>query len=57
MMAVIRPTVNALEIAGSLCGVPYVGTAAIVLKDIVKCCDDVAIHKASISIFPRLLAG
>jgi hypothetical protein len=36
---------GALEIAGSLCGVPYVGAAAIVLRDIVNCCNQVVVQK------------
>jgi len=43
----IRTTLGALEIAGSLCGVPYVGAAAVVLRDIVNCCNQVAVQKVN----------
>jgi hypothetical protein len=51
MMNVIRPSLSALEIAGSLCGVPYVGAAAILLQDIARSCEDVAIHKVNWKFF------
>ncbi|KAL0947261.1 hypothetical protein HGRIS_013382 [Hohenbuehelia grisea] len=36
---------NALEIAGSLCGVPYVGAAAIIVQEIAERCGEIAIQR------------
>lgn len=47
MKTLITTGLGALEIAGSLCGVPFVGAAAIILKDIAQSCDDVRTHKVS----------
>lgn len=40
-------SLNALEIAGSLCGVPYVGAAATLLQGIVSYSNQVAGQKGS----------
>ncbi|TFK42824.1 TKL/TKL-ccin protein kinase [Crucibulum laeve] len=45
MRKVVGVSINALEIAGSLCGVPFVGTAAIILKDICMSCDEMIAQK------------
>ncbi|RDB21515.1 Serine/threonine-protein kinase STY46 [Hypsizygus marmoreus] len=45
MRRTVRASLGALEIAGSLCGVPFVGAAAIILKDIAQSCDDVRVQK------------
>jgi hypothetical protein len=42
MNKVVTTSVGALEIAGSLCGVPYVGAAAVLLRDIIAYSDQVA---------------
>jgi hypothetical protein len=47
MRALLDVSLGSLEIAGALCGVPFVGAAAIILKDIVAACDGVRAHKAS----------
>lgn len=49
MRAVLDVSLGSLEIAGALCGVPFVGAAAIILKDIVAACDGVRAHKVSLS--------
>jgi hypothetical protein len=43
----VRTGLNALEVAGSLSGVPYAGAAAIVLRELVECCKQVGVHKVS----------
>lgn len=47
MKSAVRASLGALEIAGSLCGVPFVGAAALVLKDIIAACDEVRIKKVA----------
>jgi hypothetical protein len=47
MKSAVRASLGALEIAGSLCGVPFVGAAAIVLKDIINACDEVRVRKVN----------
>lgn len=47
MKKTIRASLGALEIAGSLCGVPFVGAAAIILKDIAEACDDVRVQRVT----------
>ncbi|KAF9459539.1 TKL/TKL-ccin protein kinase [Collybia nuda] len=46
MKSAVRASLGALEIAGSLCGVPFVGAAALVLKDIITACDEFRVQKA-----------
>lgn len=41
----VRAGLNALEVAGSLSGVPYAGAAAIVLRELVESCKQVGVHK------------
>ncbi|EGN92019.1 hypothetical protein SERLA73DRAFT_191727 [Serpula lacrymans var. lacrymans S7.3] len=41
----VSPTIGALEIAGSLCGVPYVQAAATVIQGITNACNQVVVHK------------
>jgi hypothetical protein len=48
----IGMALGALEIAGSLCGVPYVGAAAIVLRDIVDSCNQVVVQKVNVGFCP-----
>ncbi|KAF8906038.1 TKL/TKL-ccin protein kinase [Gymnopilus junonius] len=45
MLRVIDGANDALAIAGSLCGVPFVGAAAVVIDKIVKTCNEVKVHK------------
>ena len=45
MRRVLDASTGALNIAGSLCGVPFVGAAAIIVNDIVKACDEVKAQK------------
>lgn len=45
MRQAVVASANVLEIAGSLAGVPYVGAAAGLLRDIIISCDDVRVHK------------
>lgn len=45
----VKSSLGALEIAGSLSGVPYVGTIVIVLQDIVECCHQVKVQKVRTS--------
>ncbi|KAF8803631.1 TKL/TKL-ccin protein kinase [Phlegmacium glaucopus] len=45
MRRVIDTSTSALNIAGSLCGVPFVGAAAIIVNDIVRACDEVKAQK------------
>ncbi|KAF8163093.1 TKL/TKL-ccin protein kinase [Crassisporium funariophilum] len=45
MRRVLDASTGALTIAGSLCGVPFVGAAAVIVEDIVKTCDEVRAHK------------
>jgi hypothetical protein len=55
MRRVIGASVGALTIAGSLCGVPYVGAAAIIVNDIVQTCDEVKAQKVRFSSFQHRL--
>jgi hypothetical protein len=45
MLRVLETSGTALTLAGSLCGVPFVGAAAVIVGEIVKACNDVKIHK------------
>lgn len=45
MNRAIALTGASLEIAGSLSGVPFVGAAAILLNEIVACCEDIQVKK------------
>lgn len=47
MNRILDTSVNALQLAGSLTGVPYVGAAAVVLQEITTCCQQVAVHKVN----------
>lgn len=55
MRRVAGTTITALEIAGAVCGVPYVGAAAVLLQEIVRLCDDVGIRKVGMSLNPLTL--
>ncbi|KAF9496038.1 kinase-like protein [Pleurotus eryngii] len=45
MNRAIALTGASLEIAGSLSGIPFVGAAAILLNEIVACCEDIQVKK------------
>ncbi|KDR81397.1 hypothetical protein GALMADRAFT_89278 [Galerina marginata CBS 339.88] len=45
MLRVLDASNGALTLAGSLCGVPFVGAAAVVVDSIVKTCGEVKVHK------------
>lgn len=45
MLRVLETSSTALSLAGSLCGVPFVGAAAVIVGEIVKACNDVKVHK------------
>jgi hypothetical protein len=45
MLRVLETSGTALALAGSLCGVPFVGAAAVIVGEIVKACNDVKVHK------------
>lgn len=45
MLRVLETSSTALTLAGSLCGVPFVGAAAVIVGEIVKACNDVKVHK------------
>ncbi|KAF6742353.1 TKL/TKL-ccin protein kinase [Ephemerocybe angulata] len=49
MRQIVVATANVLEIAGSLSGVPYVGAAATLLREIVVTCDGIRIHKKKVA--------
>jgi len=45
MRKLLHTSVNALQIASSLSGVPFVGAAALIVQDIVQACDDIRVQK------------
>ncbi|KAF5386909.1 hypothetical protein D9615_001738 [Tricholomella constricta] len=44
-LGVVRAASTVLEVAGSLSGVPYVGAAAVVLREIAQSCEEVSVHR------------
>ncbi|KAF8964090.1 TKL/TKL-ccin protein kinase [Flammula alnicola] len=45
MLRTLGAAGTALNIAGSVSGVPFAGTAGIIVQDIVNTCDDIRVHK------------
>ena len=54
MLRVLDASSGALNIAGSLCGVPFVGAAAVLVEQIVQTCDEVKVHKVRLVLHCRL---
>ena len=55
MRRVLDVSTGALNIAGSLCGIPFVGAAAIIVSDIVQACDEVKAQKVRFRPSPQVL--
>ncbi|KAG5221749.1 TKL/TKL-ccin protein [Salix suchowensis] len=55
MNRAIALTGASLEIAGSLSGIPFVGAAAILLNEIVACCEDIQVKKVNAQIIGNTL--
>ncbi|RXW13028.1 hypothetical protein EST38_g12827 [Candolleomyces aberdarensis] len=45
MRQIVSSVANAVELAGTLAGVPYIGPAAGLLQDIILSCDEIRTHK------------
>jgi hypothetical protein len=51
MQNTVRASLGAVEVASSLCGLPFVGAVAMVALDIIEACDEVRIQKVQLLLY------